>query len=93
MTVEAAKALAEAGPWAVVLFIIAVGAIVAYRFAIALAKLHLEADAEDRRQRDDNYLLARDCNDGLTRLAKVEEDRERREAARAKAARSRKDDP
>jgi len=52
MTPEAAKALAEAGPWAVVIFIGALAAISFTRAILILWKEHLKADQDDRDQRD-----------------------------------------
>ena len=49
-----------------------------------LFRLHLQADAEDRRQRDENFLLAKDAVDGVKRLAASWEARERRFASKAK---------
>lgn len=43
---------------------------------------HLEADAEDRRQRDDTFALLKDAVDGTKRLAAALEARNRRDAAR-----------
>jgi len=85
MTPEAAKALADAGPWAVVLFIGAIVAVGGARAIVILWRNHLEADAEDRRQRDDNFLLARDLADGTKRMAGAWEARNRRDE-RAKRA-------
>ena len=49
-----------------------------------LFRLHLQADAEDRRQRDENFLLAKDAVDGVKRLAASWEVRERRYASKPK---------
>ena len=49
-----------------------------------LFRLHLQADAEDRRQRDENFLLAKDAVDGVKRLAASWEARERRFNAKSK---------
>jgi biopolymer transport protein ExbB/TolQ len=52
MTPEAAKALADAGPWAVVLFIMGVLGLAAARAFQVLWRDHLRADERDREQRD-----------------------------------------
>lgn len=50
---------------------------------------HIRADVDDRRQRDENFLLARDAVDALKRLAAAFEERNRRDAIH----RARKTDP
>lgn len=52
MTPEASKALAEAGPWAVVIFIGGILAIALGRAILTLWREHLKADLDDRQQRD-----------------------------------------
>ena len=52
MTPEAAKALADAGPWTVVLFIMSVLGLAAARAFVILWRDHLKADERDREQRD-----------------------------------------
>ena len=52
MTPEVAKALAEAGPWAVVIFIGALAAISFTRAILILWHEHLKADQDDRDQRN-----------------------------------------
>ncbi len=63
--------------------LLAVGAL--GRVIVALWRNHLEADAEDRRQRDDNFLLARDAIDGTKRMAAAWEARNRRDERKSRA--------
>lgn len=52
MTPEVAKALADSGPWAVVIFIGILAAISFTRAILILWSEHLKADQDDRNQRD-----------------------------------------
>lgn len=52
MTPEAAQSLAEAGPWAVLIFFVGVVAIAVARVLIVAGREHLKADERDRGQRD-----------------------------------------
>lgn len=68
MTPEAAKALADAGPWAVVLFIMGVLGLAAARAFQVLWRDHLKADERDRDQRDRAQSIA-DATQELLRLS------------------------
>jgi len=72
VTAEVAKALADAGPWAVVVFIGGMA-------LISLWREHLAADKDDRRQRDEAMLLVKDAIDGTRRMAAAWEARNRRD--------------
>jgi len=64
LTPEASKALAEAGPWAVVIFIGGMAAITFTRAVLTLWRTHLEADRDDRDQRDRALALLEKALDG-----------------------------
>ena len=78
MTPEAAKALADAGPWAVVIFLAGIVAIVAYRAFVILVKDHFRADEDDRDQRDHALSLVDRLESDLHDFATAWQDAERR---------------
>ena len=89
MTPEAAKGLADAGPWAVVILIGALLAIGLARAIVVLWGEHLKADAEDRAQRDRSLDLLAAALDGnklsaqaTGDMAKAWNDRNKADAAR-----------
>lgn len=87
MTPEGAKALADAGPWAVVIFFVSVVAIVVARAFLILWREHLKADQDDRDERNRaNDLLALSLANNKAAIAAWD----RRTAA--DAARRRKED-
>ena len=59
MTPDAARALADAGAFAVLIFFAAVVLFAVYKVIRALWEDHLESDREDRKQRDDALEVAR----------------------------------
>jgi len=85
MTPEAAKALAEAGPWAVVLFIGGVIALGGVRAIIILWREHLKDDQDDRDQRDRALGLLEKALDGNKLSASASADMAKAWDARNKA--------
>ena len=94
MTPEVARALAEAGPWAVVLFIGGVIAITGVRVIRALWIEHLKADQDDRDQRDKALAALATAIDGNKLAATAQADMARAwdERNKADAARRRQAD-
>jgi hypothetical protein len=86
LTPDAARALAEAGPWAVVIFIGALAGITFTRAILTLWREHLKADQDDRDQRDRAIALAESSVASNKAMAAAWEARNKLDAARHRRA-------
>jgi hypothetical protein len=82
VTPEGAKALAEAGPWTVVLFIVGIIGVTAARMLLVLWREHLKADQDDRDQRDRAIAIAEGLVPLIRQMANAWDARNRADAAR-----------
>jgi low temperature requirement protein LtrA len=82
MTPEQAKSLAEAGPWTVLIFFVAVVGIVIGRTLQLLWREHLKADQDDRDQRDRAIAVVEALVPTIKQMANAWDARNRADAAR-----------